>query len=418
MHAVKKIEADSADETKRRDLLVDSRLGDYVIRRRIGAGGMSVVYEGLHEVLNRKVAIKLFRPDYHDAGEARGLLSEARTSSSIRHRNIIDVFDFGKAEGFGEYLVMEYLDGDPLDVVIADRAPLHFREVVEILDQILAGLEAAHAEGVIHRDLKPSNIFVARESSGTRCVKILDFGLAKKSTTRSMGSPADTRMSALIGTPDYMAPEQALAGKVGPRTDLYAVGVTAYEMITGKLPFTGKSPLDVAMAHVKKPPPRPSQHVWVPPILEDLILRMLAKEPADRPQSAESVRRELLKISREQPVTAAEESPPEAYNASTDQQETQLGRPYQFDEKMPKRPSERHANPLVPLFSGDVMNTPAPLSALPPRDDTSTQQTLLNVAAMNFGLPGRRRRRRQILLATGAAMAIAALGLAAYYLIP
>ena len=173
------------------DALVGQHLGEYVVRRHIGSGGMGIVYEGEHLTIGRKVAIKLLRQELSQGAQARGLLAEARAASAIRHRGIIDIFGFGQQPGIGQYLVMEYLEGSPLDELIQARAPLPLAEAIALLGEVLDALSAAHAVGVIHRDLKPSNIFVARQSNGTESIKVLDFGLAKRSTTPQGTAAAD-----------------------------------------------------------------------------------------------------------------------------------------------------------------------------------------------------------------------------------
>jgi len=292
----------SADEvwesTVRKDVLVGHQIGEYVIRRRIGSGGMGVVYEGEHPVIGRKVAIKFIRPDSSAGVHARDLVGEARAASAIRHRGIIDIFGFGTLPGIGQYLVMEFLNGRPLDEVIMDRAPIPPAEVIRFAIEMLGALSAAHAVGVIHRDLKPGNIFIVLESSGSEYVKVLDFGLAKQGATPHGVTP-QTRASMIVGTPEYMAPEQACGQPVSPRTDLYAVGIILFEMLTGRLPFRGDSPMHVAIQQVQTPPPTPSSLVdGLPPELDALVLRLLAKDPEQRPASADAVERELKAISK------------------------------------------------------------------------------------------------------------------------
>ena len=274
------------------DPLLGQRLGDYVVRRYIGSGGMGVVYEGEHLTIGRKVAIKLIREDLTTNPHARRLLTEARAASAIRHRGIIDIFGFGQEPSIGQYLVMEYLDGRPLNELLQSGKPLPLPEALDLLCQVLDALSAAHAVGVIHRDLKPSNIFIVRESNGTEYVKVLDFGLAKRSATPE-GTTPQTSSDIMVGTPPYMAPEQALGEEVGPQTDLYAVGVIAFELLTGRRPFTGRSHMEIVAHHLKTPPPAPSTLVRLPPEVDALVLRLLAKEPRQRPASASEVSREL-----------------------------------------------------------------------------------------------------------------------------
>jgi len=283
--------------TVMRDPLVGQRIGEYLVRRRIGSGGMGVVYEGEHPVIGRKVAIKIIRQDTPEEVRARDLVSEARAVSTIRHRGIIDIFGFGTLPGVGQYLIMELLDGRPLDEILHGRGPLPIAQTLWLISEVLSALSAAHAKGVIHRDLKPGNIFIVRESNGSEYVKVLDFGLAKQAATPHGVTP-QTRASIILGTPEYMAPEQACGQPVSPRTDLYAVGILLFEMLTGRLPFQGESPMHVAIQQVHSKPPAPSSLVeGLPPELDDLVLRLLAKEPGNRPASGEEVVEELLALS-------------------------------------------------------------------------------------------------------------------------
>ena len=280
------------DGTPVPDAMLGQHLGEYVVRRYLGSGGMGLVYEGEHLTIGRKVAIKLLREEPTRGVQARGLLAEARAASAIHHPGIIDIFGFGQQPGVGQYLVMEYLEGRPLDELIRARAPLPLPEAFALLGEVLDALSAAHAAGVIHRDLKPGNIFVARQSNGTEYIKVLDFGLAKRSITPE-GTAPQTRSDVIVGTPQYMAPEQALHKEVGPWTDLYAVGVIAFELLTGQRPFTGCSHMEILSHHLRTPPLAPSLFVALPPGVDALILRLLAKEPEERPGSASEVAREL-----------------------------------------------------------------------------------------------------------------------------
>ena len=284
-----------APEPAQPGVLLGQRLGDYVVRRYLGSGGMGVVYEGEHVTIGRKVAIKFIREERLRGTHTRGLLEEARAASAIRHHGIIDIHGFGQQPGVGQYLVMEYLEGHSLDELMQRRAPLGLSEALPLLCEVLDALSAAHAAGVIHRDLKPSNIFVVRQSDGSEHVKVLDFGLAKV-TDVPHGHIAQSHPSLVVGTPRYMAPEQALGKEVGPRTDLYAVGVIAFEMLTGQRLFPGTSHMEVLFHHLKSPPPVPSSLAALPRELDDLILRLLAKAPEQRPGSASEVARALRAV--------------------------------------------------------------------------------------------------------------------------
>ena len=281
------------------DPLVGTRLGEYAVLEVIGEGGMGVVYSGVQPVIKKRVAIKVLKPNMAgDETQVRRLADEAVAVNSIRHRNIIDIFSFGQLPDGRPYIVMEFLEGQPLDSYLHAAGRVSLSEAVALLIAICAPLGAAHRAGVIHRDLKPSNIFVCVTSDDERYLKLLDFGLAKKGLNLN-GTTEQTSRAQVTGTPNYMAPEQARGHNVSARTDLYALGVLAYELVTGELPFTAPGPVEVLMLHVSGPIPSPRAiEPQVPAALDRLITRLLAKQAEDRPESAEAVRTELIEIAR------------------------------------------------------------------------------------------------------------------------
>jgi serine/threonine-protein kinase len=284
------------DDSSAQDPLTGLKLGEYELRQRIGVGGMGLVYEGIQPLIGKRVAVKVLRPELAAAEEqVARLLAEARAVNAIRHRGIVDIFGFGQVPDGRQYIIMEYLEGVALDAHLTEKGRLPVSEVLDILDEVLSALGAAHGAGVVHRDLKPSNIFLVKQPDGSRYVKLLDFGLAKMGLPT--GRTAQTRTDMVVGTPEYMAPEQARGQPVGPMTDLYALGVVAFEMVTGRLPFTGTSPVDLLMKHVDARPPRPSEFVpELPAALDAFVLQMLTKDPEARPGSAEQLRRQLQRL--------------------------------------------------------------------------------------------------------------------------
>ena len=282
-----------------KDPLIGLKLGEYELRSRIGVGGMGLVYEGIQPLIGKRVAVKVLRPELaHSTEQVERLLAEARAVNAIRHRGIIDIFGFGQVPDGRQYIVMEYLEGQALDAVLTEKNRLPVQEALALLDEVLAALAAAHGAGVGHRDLKPSNIFLVQQPDGSRYVKVLDFGLAKRGQGPT-GRTAQTRTDMVVGTPEYMAPEQARGQEVGPMTDLYALGVVTFEIVTGRLPFVGSSPVDLLMKHVEARPPRPSEFVSdLPPALDAFILQMLTKDPETRPNSADALRQQLHKLRR------------------------------------------------------------------------------------------------------------------------
>ncbi|WP_434346361.1 serine/threonine-protein kinase [Myxococcus virescens] len=293
------VQASEPPAAVQRDPLIGLKLGEYELRSRIGVGGMGLVYEGIQPLIGKRVAVKVLRPELaHSTEQVERLLAEARAVNAIRHRGIIDIFGFGQVPDGRQYIVMEYLEGQALDAVLTEKNRLPVQEALALLDEVLAALAAAHGAGVVHRDLKPSNIFLVQQPDGSRYVKVLDFGLAKRGQGPT-GRTAQTRTDMVVGTPEYMAPEQARGQEVGPMTDLYALGVVTFEIVTGRLPFVGSSPVDLLMKHVEARPPRPSEFVSdLPPALDAFILQMLTKDPETRPNSADALRQQLHKLRR------------------------------------------------------------------------------------------------------------------------
>jgi eukaryotic-like serine/threonine-protein kinase len=344
------------EEPPTRDPLIGMKLGEYELRSRIGVGGMGFVYDGIQPLIGKRVAVKVLRPELAQAPEqVARLLAEARAVNAIRHRGIIDIFGFGQVPDGRQYIVMEFLDGQPLDAYLAEKAKLPPTEALSILDEVLAALGAAHGAGVVHRDLKPSNIFLVREPGGTRYVKLLDFGLAKQGQSGAAARTAQTRTDMVVGTPEYMAPEQARGQAVGPMTDLYAMGVVTFEMVTGRLPFIGTSPVDLLMKHVDARPPRPSEFVpELPPALDAFILQMLTKDPEARPSSADALRQQLHRLRRTML------RPTRAQAAAANGAAARAPTPAPAPAVAPAPPStEEHAPVVVIHDSGQVPAVPA-----------------------------------------------------------
>ncbi len=293
---------DGTDKTsKRREGsagLAGVTLGEYRVIEQLGQGGMGIVYRGEQPLIGKQVAIKVLRPELaSDPKQVKRLLDEARAVNSVRHPGIVDIFSFGQTPDGAQYFVMELLEGQSLEERLHARGRLKAWEAVPILEQAMAALDAAHGAGVIHRDLKPSNIFLVELPDHSTLVKLLDFGLAKIGMTAKSPTPHTTNV--VVGTPEYMAPEQARALEVSPRTDLYAMGIVAYELLTGDVPFTTDSAVETLMMQLDKPPTPPGEREpSIPEPLEKLIMRMLAKRPEERPASAAEVKRELGRIKR------------------------------------------------------------------------------------------------------------------------
>ena len=282
------------------ELLMGQKLGDYEVGALLGQGGMGEVYAGEQPMIGKKVAIKVLKAEVAaEPGNVQRMLSEARSVNAIRHRSIVDIFNFGTLPDGRPYLVMEYLEGTALDAMLRKQGALIPAEVAEFLEEICSALAAAHARGIVHRDLKPGNVFIVSDgNSRNRYVKLLDFGLAKGEA--SSEAARATRTGMVVGTPDYIAPEQARGGTITPRTDLYSLGVMAFEMLTGVLPFSADSVVELMMKHVQAPAPRVSSKIdFCPPALDALVYQLMSKAPEDRPRSAELVRQDVARIRRE-----------------------------------------------------------------------------------------------------------------------
>jgi serine/threonine protein kinase len=295
--------SDSDDAPDLAELKAGSEVGGYVIDGKIGQGGMGVVYGAHHPRIGKRVAIKVLSPTYSaNPSAVRRFEQEARLVNQIGHSNIVDVFQFGELPDGRSYFVMEWLDGEPLTARI-ERGALPAAEAMAILDVVCDALEAAHEHTVVHRDLKADNVFIVK-GRGSRSVKLLDFGLAKLAGKNDGGSINRTKSGVLVGTPAYMAPEQARGKPVDARTDIYALGVLAYKMLTGALPFQAENAMDLIVLHLNAPPPAPHKLAREMPIeLSRLVQRMMAKDPAERPSLAEV--RQLFKQLRGGKQTAA-----------------------------------------------------------------------------------------------------------------
>ncbi|WP_394849389.1 protein kinase [Pendulispora brunnea] len=272
-------------------------VGEYRIEGKIGEGGFGSVYRAVHPLIGKAAAIKILSRQYssNPVVVAR-FIAEARAVNQIRHRNIIDIFSFGALDDGRQYLVMELLEGKPLDRYLQeDKGRLTPEEAIPILRGIARALDAAHASGILHRDLKPENIFLSFDEDGEPFPKLLDFGIAKLvgggkgSDPSSPGSAhaARTRTGTPMGTPYYMSPEQCRGKDVDHRTDIYSFGVLAHELLTGDIPFRGEDVVELLMKQTTvEPPPMSSVCAAVPRILDAPVLKMLAKDPAARPPSA------------------------------------------------------------------------------------------------------------------------------------
>jgi tRNA A-37 threonylcarbamoyl transferase component Bud32 len=274
--------------------------GRYVIEEIVGEGGMATVYRARHKLTEKQVAVKIMNPMLaSDAIVRERFRREARSAQKLAHPNIIEIFDQGDTEDGTAYIVMELLQGESLAPVIG-RGPLEVDRAIHIMIQIARGIARAHDLEVIHRDIKPENIFLCRREDGSDLVKILDFGIAKSRQDSRL-----TNQGELFGTPQYMAPERILGKDSGAPSDIYALGVVFFEMLTGELPFNAPDVATFFVKHMEAPPPLVrSLSARVPETLDDLVQRMLAKAAADRPVDAHRIHQDLLEMIREREAVA------------------------------------------------------------------------------------------------------------------
>jgi tRNA A-37 threonylcarbamoyl transferase component Bud32 len=264
-------------------------LGGYKIGRILGEGGMGFVYEATHEVLNRRVAVKMLHPEFANQPQlVTRFLNEAKAVNLINHQHIVNVYDYGDSQDVGVYFVMEFLDGETLDDLLHKRRPMQLPLLLHVYGQIAKALAAAHAKQIVHRDLKPANVFVVPREDNPFFIKLLDFGIAQ---LRDAGAVHGlTVVGPVMGTPQYMSPEQVTGGIVDARSDVWAMGVMLYRAATGEAPFKGEEFADLAgkvLHHV----PRPAgELVEMPASLSRLITRCLERRTEDRcPSIAELI---------------------------------------------------------------------------------------------------------------------------------
>ncbi|MBU1751155.1 MAG: protein kinase [Chloroflexi bacterium] len=266
--------------------------GRYRLIELVGAGGMAQVYQARDTLLERPVAVKLLRPQYAaDEPFLARFLQEARSAANLSHPNIVAVYDVGEDTLPGEatsrpYIVMEYVAGRDLKTLIQAEAPLSVARALDIGAQIALALAHAHDAGLIHRDVKPQNVLLTRDGRA----KVTDFGIARALATSSI-----SEAGVVLGTVHYLSPEQAAGDPATPLSDVYALGVILYEMLTGQLPFTGETPVAVAVKHLQEEPPSPRErNPLLPPPVEDLVLQAMDKDPARRFASAAEMAQALM----------------------------------------------------------------------------------------------------------------------------
>ncbi|KYO66754.1 Stk1 family PASTA domain-containing Ser/Thr kinase [Thermovenabulum gondwanense] len=271
--------------------MLGRKLGNrYLILEEIGGGGMAIVYKARCTLLNRLVAVKVLRPEYsNDDDFVIRFRREAQAAASLSHPNIVSIYDVGKEDGI-HYIVMEYVEGKTLKQIIKEEGPLPAPLVLEIARQICDAIECAHKNKIIHRDIKPHNVIITPEGR----VKVTDFGIA-----RAINCSTITNSGGIVGSVHYFSPEQAKGDYTDERSDIYSFGVLLYEAFTGKLPFTGDSPVSVALKHLQEKPASISKMLsGFPDFIEDIISRCLEKLPENRYQTISELKRDIIKAQK------------------------------------------------------------------------------------------------------------------------
>ena len=309
--------------------MVGQTLGSFRVTGLVGEGGMGQVYRAEHVLIGRKAAIKVLAPEVaSDRDIVSRFFNEARAVNDIRHPNIVEVTDFGQF-GNQPYIVMELLEGETLEDRLARAGTIDPLAAAQIVAQIASAVGAAHEHGMVHRDLKPANIFLCRHPDYPDFVKVLDFGIAKLTATRDQVAGHKTACGAIIGTPAYMSPEQCLGdANLDHRSDIYALGVVTYQMMTGRRPFDAEAPGRLIMLHVQATPPAPCAiNPALPPAVGAVILRTLEKQPECRFASMREFREALLaavagaahpsaETRAARPPTMVSSSPPDSMGAT------------------------------------------------------------------------------------------------------
>jgi eukaryotic-like serine/threonine-protein kinase len=282
------------------DFLVGQTFDKYRVVRRIGEGGMGLVYEAVHTVIEKRVAMKVLRDDFSRKPEVvERFQLEAKSASRIGHENIVDISDFGTTPTGASYFVMEFLEGEDLATRLEREGTLSPEATVKVLVQCCAALGAAHQKGIVHRDMKPENIYLTKRAASDAFVKIVDFGIAKMSEIETEGEPGRklTKTGMIFGTPEYMSPEQAAGKSLDHRVDIYALGVILFECLTGRVPFVGDSFMGILTQHMFDELPSMvdvNPNVVCPPALEAVLTRAVMKDPAARYQTTQEMADDLL----------------------------------------------------------------------------------------------------------------------------
>jgi serine/threonine-protein kinase len=371
---------------------IDTR---YELRRLIARGGMGLVFEAHHRFTRRSVAVKLLLDEHRAKKEARRrLLREAHALTAVRHPGFVEVLDAGVCPTFGPYVVLEMLDGRTLDGILAARRRLSLADTVNVGRRVCATLAHAHAHGVIHRDLKPSNIFLARNEIGEETVKLIDLGVAAVAEERLEHLDRKlTRMHEVLGTPEYMAPEQLWGQEIDARTDVYAIGMSLYECLTGDVPYAGLYPdVLIKVSNAESPPDVRAKRPDIPPAVAIVIEHALEKDASARFQSAAELGRALVAASGLEPgpsslLTLSAEEPTGEEDGEPERAIHLVKKKADGDRKSAPGPAPSHRRHFVraPYVTPVLLMSPSG-SKIDARSEEISEEGMLVVTPLSFPL--------------------------------
>ncbi len=279
--------------------------GSYKLKSLLGAGGMGYVFCAEHIIIHHDYALKMLAPEQLNAESRRRFESEGRAIAKLDHANIVKVYNMGLDQHHYPFYVMDLLQGVPLSAYIAEKKKLPLAETLSLMIQIASGLGYAHGKGLVHRDVKPSNIILVQDGEGGHTVKIVDFGIAKAITGGGIDGQSQTKTGAVFGSPLYMSPEQSMGSAIDQRTDIYSMGCTFFEALSGKPPFHGQNAMVTVMMHQTRPVPSLVEACSadnLPAAVDTLLAKMMAKDPADRYQSMEQLGHDLIRVAQAKPI--------------------------------------------------------------------------------------------------------------------
>lgn len=385
--------SDTTREPAKDPLLGKTLVGKYLIQETIGSGAMGTIYKAEQTALGKTVVIKVLHKHLlADPELIQRFHREARAASRLNHPNCVQIMDFGTLDDGALYISMEYIQGIDLATLLEREYPLDHRRLLGIMKQVMMALDEAHANGVLHRDLKPENIMIEDRRTAKDHVKVVDFGIAKLEENNPNSKRSfQTRTGIVCGTPEYMSPEQARGQKLDARSDLYAIGVMLYHMVTDRLPFEAGSPIEVVTKHISEPPVPPRMYRDdLPEALDRLILTLLEKDREKRPASAMDVHAELERIDRELAVERRERVSEKTSDDATMVDMRPISQLIDAIDAMPaiakakaeaaKNAGQTPQKPVVPAPGKSTAERPLPkkpVTAPPPKpaQDESTDQT-------------------------------------------